>query len=506
MRYPLPRLSRRQLLTLMAGTTGAVLLTQCRGQGRSPVTNTETDTVTDTELMAQAVERSADGLLQVRLEAAASQLNVAGQEIPIFTYNGQFPPPRLEASPGDRVRIEFHNRLDEPTNLHFHGLHIPPTGNADNTFLEVAPGGSQRYEFTIPEDHPAGTFFYHPHYHGWVAHQVLAGLGGLFVIRGDLDEIQEVQQATEQFVILKDFATDFRDVSGGHMAMMAGREGEFVTVNGEIRPSWRVPNGELLRLRFVNTSNARFYNLALDDRPFYLIATDGGAIAQPRELSELLLSPGERADVLVRGDEGAASVNLVNRPYSRGRMGGGMMGNGGGMGRMGRGRMGRMGGRESDEAEVLATISYDGDPVSGRSLPRQLRPVDTLPEPSQTRRFVFNHGMARGQGMVFLINGKTFDGDRTDVQVQLGQVEDWEIVNEGMFDHPFHLHTNPFQVMSRNGQPERDRAWKDVVLVKAGETVRLRTRFQDFPGRTMYHCHILDHEDQGMMGIVEMQA
>lgn len=496
MRYPL--LSRRQLLTLMAGTTGAVLLSQCGGQ--SPLTGVEA--------IAQAVETSVDGLLQVSLEAVASQLNLAGQEIPIFTYNGQFPPPRLEASPGDRVRIDFHNRLDEPTNLHFHGLHIPPTGNADNTFLEVAPGGSQLYEFTIPEDHPAGTFFYHPHYHGWVAHQVLAGLGGLFVIRGDLDEIREVQQATEQFVILKDFATDFRDVSGGHMAMMAGREGEFVTVNGEIRPRWTVPKGELLRLRFVNTSNARFYHLALDDRPFYLIATDGGAIAQPRERSELLLSPGERADVLVRGDEGAASVNLVNRPYNRSRMGGGMMGNGGGMGRMGRDRMGmgRMGGRESDEAEVLATIAYDGEPVSGRSLPRQLRPVDALPEPSQTRRFVFNHGMARGQGMVFLINGKTFDGDRTDVQVQLGTVEDWEIVNEGMFDHPFHIHTNPFQVISRNGQSEGDRAWKDVVLVKAGETVRIRTRFQDFPGQTMYHCHILDHEDQGMMGVVDIQA
>jgi FtsP/CotA-like multicopper oxidase with cupredoxin domain len=171
--------------------------------------------------------------------------------------------------------------------------------------------------------------------------------------------------------------------------------------------------------------------------------------------------------------------------------------------------MGHMGGRpsdESDEAEVLATIRYDGEPVSGRSLPRQLRPVDTLPEPSQTRRFVFNHGMARGQGMVFLINGKTFEGDRTDVQVQLGQVEDWEIVNEGMFDHPFHIHTNPFQVISRNGQLQQHRDWKDVVLVKAGETVRIRTHFRDFPGRTMYHCHILDHEDQGMMGVVEMQA
>lgn len=108
--------------------------------------------------------------------------------------------------------------------------------------------------------------------------------------------------------------------------------------------------------------------------------------------------------------------------------------------------------------------------------------------------------------MVFLINGKMFDHHRVDTQVSLNMVEDWEITNTGVMDHPFHLHTNPFQVISRNGQPQPYRAWKDVVLVRPGETVRIRVRFTDFPGKTVYHCHILDHEELGMMGTIEMTA
>jgi FtsP/CotA-like multicopper oxidase with cupredoxin domain len=138
-------------------------------------------------------------------------------------------------------------------------------------------------------------------------------------------------------------------------------------------------------------------------------------------------------------------------------------------------------------------------------LPQKLIPVETLPEPQRVRRFILNHGMSPGMGMVFLINGRAFDHQRLDTQVSLNTVEDWEITNTGVMDHPFHLHTNPFQVISRNGQPEPFRAWKDTVLVRAGETVRLRVRFTDFPGKTVYHCHILDHEDLGMMGTIEMQ-
>jgi FtsP/CotA-like multicopper oxidase with cupredoxin domain len=117
-------------------------------------------------------------------------------------------------------------------------------------------------------------------------------------------------------------------------------------------------------------------------------------------------------------------------------------------------------------------------------------------------------GMETGMGMAFTFNGKTFDPNRVDTEVKLGTTEDWELVNvdPDRMDHPFHLHINPFQVISRNGQPEPFAAWKDTVLVRGGETVRIRIPFRDFAGKSVYHCHILDHEDLGMMGVVEMKA
>jgi FtsP/CotA-like multicopper oxidase with cupredoxin domain len=181
-------------------------------------------------------------------------------------------------------------------------------------------------------------------------------------------------------------------------------------------------------------------------------------------------------------------------------MGGrGMMGGQGMMG--GRGMMGR----EDNAPTVLATLNYE-NAVEPVPLPTKLLSIPTLPEPQQVRRFQLNHGMEPGMGMVFLINGQPYKSDRIDTQVQLNTVEDWEIVNTGMMDHPFHIHTNSFQVISRNGKSEPYPAWTDTVLVPRGETVRIRIPFRDFAGKTVYHCHILDHEDLGMMGNLEIQT
>ncbi|MGC9505156.1 multicopper oxidase family protein [Baaleninema sp.] len=494
--------NRRQFLLLSTSSLGATVLNACwQRQTSENALEATAQPTANKQATSEAVEEA----VEVELEATPGTLNLDGRSIPIYTYNGEFPPPRIEAKPGDRVRLRFTNRLDEPTNLHYHGLHVPPTGNADNVFLKVSPGETFLYEFDIPQDHPAGTFYYHPHYHGFVARQVFAGLGGFFIVRGEFDEIPEIRNATETFALLKDFDTDPTGNAWGHMERMRGREGQYVTVNGQLNPTLTFPEGGLLRLRLLNASNARFYRLALEDRPFYLVATDGGAISEPVELQELLLTPGERADILIQGDKPAASFRLLNLPYNRGGMG--MMGGRGG-GMMG-GRHGGMhhGERDRDfnQPQTLATITYAGSTPT-QSLPTSLIPVTPLPEPTRVRRFTLSHGMQPGMGMVFLINGKAFDGDRIDTSLQLDDIEDWEITTTGTFDHPFHLHTNPFQVVSRNGVSETLSAWKDVIAVPAGETIRIRVHFRDFAGKTVYHCHILDHEDLGMMGIVEMQA
>jgi FtsP/CotA-like multicopper oxidase with cupredoxin domain len=446
------------------------------------------------------IYKSSNGLLEVNLAASAGQVTLAGKQAYLLSYNGQVPAPRLEAKAGDTVRIHFTNNLSQPTNLHYHGLHVSPNGNADNPFLSIPPGESLTYEFTIPKNHPSGTFWYHPHHHGYVAEQLFAGLAGLFIVRGQLDEIPEIKAAKEEFLVLKDFDLDAggRIIAPNHMAMMLGREGGLLTVNGQVKPNLSIDKGGLLRLRVLNASSSRFYRLSLENHPFYLIATDGGAIDKPVQLNELLLAPGERAEVLVRGEKEPEQYRLLNLPYDRGGMG--MMGRG--MGMMGGRRMGQF---DRTSPQVLATLTYRGS-VATLPLPERLIPVETLPEADTVRRFELSMGM--GMGMSFTFNGRTFDSDRVDTQVKLNAVEDWELINvdPDRMDHPFHLHINPFQIVSRNDRFRPYRAWKDTVLVRGGETVRIRIPFRDFAGKTVYHCHILDHEDLGMMGIVDMQA
>jgi FtsP/CotA-like multicopper oxidase with cupredoxin domain len=434
------------------------------------------------------------GVADLQLVARATPGTIPGGPAELLTYNGRSPGPLLEVNAGDQVRLLLHNDLQEPTNLHFHGLHIPPTGSGDNVFLTVPPGGSTTYAFKLAADHPAGLFYVHPHHHGHSADQVFGGLGGALVVRGDLDRIPEVAAASETVLVLKDFASAAGTGEAGMgmgMGRMLGREGPLLTVNGELNPGLAIPSGGLLRLRLLNASNARIYRLALEGHRLVLIATDGGGIATPEALDELLLAPGERADVLVQGNQTPGSYRLLNLPYQR-------------SGHMGMGQV-------ADVPQTLATLNYAGS-VATLPLPKTLIPVPALPQPERTRRFSLAHAMGMGMGgmqhgmggMGFVINGQPFDPDRIDTRVALGSTEDWLIVNDDVMDHPFHLHINPFQVISRDGRPEAQRRWKDTVLVKAGEEVRLRVSFRDFPGRTVYHCHNLDHEDLGMMGVLQI--
>ncbi len=425
--------------------------------------------------------RSEGGLLEAEIDAGEAWVRVGGTLAHLFTYNGQVPGPRLEVRAGDTVRLHFTNRLAESTNLHFHGLHVPSTGNADNVFLEVAAGERFTYEFDLPDNHPSGTFWYHPHLHGSSARQLSRGLAGLFVVRGDLDDIQEVAAAEEHFLVLKDWALDRRGevLEPSMMQRMAGREGSLVTVGDEVSPKFALQPGGLLRLRIINASASRFYRLKLEDHSMYVIVTDGGPLAAARAVEEILVSPGERVEVLVRGSRSGGIYRLENLPYNRGGMG-------------------QMGGQASASRPILlATVFYEGFAQQALTLPERLIPVEPLPQPTlPVRRFVLSEGMA------FMINGRTFDHRRVDTKVRLGTVEDWEVINLGNMDHPFHLHTNSFQILNSAGQPES--AWRDVMLVPARQTRRFRVRFDDFTGKAVYHCHILDHEDLGMMGVIQV--
>lgn len=456
----------------------------------------------------------ADGVVEAQITARQSNLTLSGKPARLMTYGG-FPGPTLRLREGETVRLNFTNNLPEATNLHLHGLHVPPS--VDDPLALVQPGESRLYEFTVPKG-SAGTYWYHPHVHGRVAPQLYAGLAGLLVVEGPLDALPELKGAEEHLLVLKDWLfSGNRIPAWTQMDWMNGREGSLLTVNAAVRPTLRAQKATL-RLRLLNASNARYYRLALENHPLYLIATDGGFLEKPVELPELLLAPGERAEVLVRLSR-PGNYRLQALPYDRGAMmmHGGMMGDQG-MGMMDHGMMdhgsrggmgdtgmmGSMMGMGATRLETLLTIVAPASPKP-LPLPASLAPVERL-EPARataTRRFELGERMMQAE---FFINGQMFDPARVDVRAQLGSLEVWELVNKTDMDHPFHLHTYPFQVLSRGGKPAPYRAWKDTVNLRKNEVVRIAVPLRDFSGVTVYHCHIVEHEDRGMMGILQVKG
>jgi FtsP/CotA-like multicopper oxidase with cupredoxin domain len=280
---------------------------------------------------------------------------------------------------------------------------------------------------------------------------------------------------------------------------MRGREGRLVLVNGQLKPDIGIRPGERERWRIVNACVSRYLRLSLDGQGMQLLGLDFGRFEVPRDVEEVLLAPGNRADLLVTAatiDTGSTTSSPLRAlPYDRGSVGmGGMMG----------------GSTSSTQAVDLATMTVSGEPEPAASaVPRQPAPRDLRGVAVTARRklaFAMGMGLGGGGGMSFTINGETFDGDRVDTTVQTGSVEEWLLTNSKMMDHPVHLHVWPMQLIEENGRAAQTIQWQDVVNVPAGGTARVRIAFDDFPGRTVYHCHILDHEDTGMMGVVEARG
>jgi FtsP/CotA-like multicopper oxidase with cupredoxin domain len=443
--------------------------------------------------------RGLDAGLDTTLDVASRSVQLGGRPRTVFTYNNFLPGPPISVHAGDSVRIRLNNHLSEPTNLHFHGLHVSPGGRADNIFLEVPEGESAIYEFVVPRNHPAGTFWYHPHLHGRAAKQVAMGLAAPFIVRGELDQIPEVAAAKEHILVLQDFAGARHGMMSSGMGPQVRSNSETL-LNGESNPKFEIAQNGLLRLRLLNASISRYHRLKIQEHPMYIIASDGGGIPIPEAVDDLMLMPGERAEVLVRGERSEGSYQLL---ISSGTQ-----------------AVGQDDDMTADYAQPIASLVYGEKSERLWNIPLRLVDVPTLPAPSRPMRSFILAGSdmrERGGGMMnggmmgggmmgggFSINGRRFDATRIDTSVSLDTVEDWEYVNTNGMDHPMHLHTNPFQVLDSEGLP--DRAWRDMVNVPARGRVRIRVSFKDFVGTTVQHCHILSHEDAGMMATVQMIA
>jgi suppressor of ftsI len=440
-----------------------------------------TDTLRDPPVLHNQSRRG--GTVEVNLTASVVRLALRpGTPTEAYAYNGSVPGPTLAVHEGDRVIVHFKNDLPEPTTIHWHGLHIP--ADMDGSPLRpITPGARYDYVFTIKRG-TAGTYWYHPHPDVRSGYQIAKGLFGGIIVRAKDDPLRAIP---EKLLILSDnrFGADgsveFADPHSveGIRDEVNGREGDMLFVNGQLAPSVGIRSGQLQRWRVINVAAARVFRLALVGQTLLHVGSDGGLFERPVEESQIDVANSERVELLVRGTgQPGDRVALQALPYDR--------------------YVPQTRPHDWDVTRDLLTLVYTMAPrIDAPPLSAMLRHVPAL----DTAAVTTTHLLVLSQG---LINGQMMDMDRVDVRSVLGATEIWQIENVVGMDHPFHLHGFQFQVLDRNGVPEPFRSWKDVVNVRKHESVRIIVRFDDFPGLWMYHCHILDHEDHGMMGVLEV--
>lgn len=393
-----------------------------------------------------------------------------------WAYNDQIPGPAIEVFEGDTVEITLINSLPQPTTIHWHGLPVPPDQDG-NPQDEVLPGAEHTYRFTLPEG-SAGTYWYHPHGHETVAEQAFRGLAGVFIVKPKNDPLANIPVQNWLMSDLK-LAADGQIAPNSMMDWMNGREGQFVLINGAHQP--QITINTATRARLWNACSGRYLNLALSDADIYLIGTDGGRLEQPHKLTSLLLTPGERAEILIVPKK-STQVSLKALAYDRGKMG-----------------------RHAPEVtRDLASVVMTSAALP--TLPEKLTTLPQLGEATATKTLEYTETMAMGNGqhgMNFLINGKKHDMNRIDLTSKVGEVEEWEIFNNSHMDHNFHLHGTQFTVVNyqldgRTRAPDYI-GHKDTINLRPYERVRIKM-VQNHKGLRMYHCHILEHETLGMMG------
>jgi FtsP/CotA-like multicopper oxidase with cupredoxin domain len=422
--------------------------------------------------------RSHDGVLEVTLQAAEGKVRVGDVELDGATYNGLYAGPVLRLRPGDLLRVRLINHLSQATNLHFHGIQTSPLGNSDNIHLSVAPGDRFSYEVRIPPTQPPGLYWYHSHIHGLSEQQVMRGLSGALVVD---PAVAPAGGPAERIFVLKDMVFD-DDI--GNPTVDDELHGIVQSVNGRLDTEAMMRPGETQLWRLSNQSANRAFHIALEGHRLRVVAEDGEATIGTREVDVLDIMPAARVDVLVQAGA-AGSFALLSK--------GTMTGTGAA--------------RRPDR--VLGHLVVAGDAAAPATDPSPaVAPPDLRAVPVDARRTVVfsQSNTLKAEAQRFFVDGRTFDDKRIDVRVPLGNVEEWTVRNESDDLHVFHIHQLGFQVVAINGAAVPFTGRVDTVRVPERGDVTLRMAFTDplILGRFVFHCHVLKHEDKGMMAQVEV--
>jgi len=451
----------------------------------------------------------AAGVREFSLQAAPGLVRLVPEphgETPAWCYNGTVPGQQIRVRQGERLRIAVENGLAEETTVHWHGLRVPNAmdGVPHLNPPPIAPGGSFVYAFDAVD---AGTFWYHPHQRSF--EQVGRGLYGPLIV----EEPEPPRIDRELVWVLDDWrltksAEISDDFGNGHDMSHSGRVGNTVTINGRVPDVLPVRNGERIRLRLINAANARIFGLDFQGHTPTVIALDGQPITPHAPAGGLVvLGPAMRADIMLdmTGKPGSR-VSVIDRFYR-------------------------------NLEYRLVDLAYDETPLRDTTpdWPISL-PANPLPEPdlagAHRHEVIFNGGMMGGMVMaemggsmgegsragmgggmmgmmhrqgIWFVNGKAAEGHVLDPMLTLERDGSHVIAmtNATAWHHPIHLHGHSFRVISRNGEPTRHREWQDTVLIAPRERVEIAF-VADNPGDWMFHCHILEHQAGGMMGVIRV--
>jgi FtsP/CotA-like multicopper oxidase with cupredoxin domain len=413
-------------------------------------------------------------ILEIELDARVSNIElVPGYETPVWTYGGVLPGPLIRAKVGDRLIVHFRNELPEGTSIHWHGLRVSNEmdGVPGVTQDPVESGGEFRYDFILRD---AGTYWYHPHINS--AAQVGWGMYGALVVEDPADSEafgDDVVLVLSDISLYEDGSFQPPD-SGGKFGDLFGREGTVLLVNGKVEPRLRVRQGKQQRWRVINAARARYFDLRVRDHTFVKIGGDNGLAARSESQYRVLVTPGERADLVFTPQDAPGSTRLVQWvPTDRG--------------------YGSMFSRPREPLLHLDTV--DAPPVIPAEIPvelREIEPIDTTDAIEKTLDMTID---LSNNDVVMGFNGVPY-WQMEPLEARVGETHVWTLRNPTVFAHPFHLHGYFFQVLD----PERIPEWKDTVNVPVEDELRIAVRFDERPGMWMYHCHILDHAEVGMMG------
>jgi suppressor of ftsI len=503
-----------------------------------------------TDLIAAA---AGSGVDEYTLRVGYSERELGPFRLRTRTYNSSLPGPLMVTRPGHTLRIELINQLpaDAPatappgidpfnnphafntTNLHLHGLQViphlfQPLGTVEPAapLIAVTSGQTYKYEFHLPPDHPTGLYWYHPHYHGSAGVQVINGMAGLILVKGPIDEVPEIAAARDELLAVQNLKINPLDdssrewgfeplaylpasaggyspeskveliTSNGKPVMIIDRRGPKPVASPQTLPVYKMRPGEVMRLRILNGTDGLFLPLTLSGFEVYVVGQDGINLLKPETAGEdpqsaIRMAPGNRNEVLIRAPMSSARgtlralAQMANAPDFLSEKMGEMM--------------------SSPEIEVAA-FEVSGEPkrmAIPEKLPTPTREYPLIGDSEIAARRTVTFTMKTGSkriidGFEYLVDGELYQNEKVDPTVKLGTAEEWRIVNNSDGIHPFHIHVNSFYVIGVPSDPGY-RRFHDTIWLPPYSSITMRTRFKTWKGKSVYHCHVLPHEDSAMI-------